>query len=91
MTLGQKIGRIFCVSLTLVLISVLAAMTVACILFVLEHGVRISNTIPEFLSGLGIILAGLIVNVICVGLLFQIRMIDSKINLHHKSAGRAGS
>ena len=86
MTLGQKIGRIFYLSLTLLVICILAAMTFASLLFVLEQGGLKSSDVPRFLTGLGIVLTGFSVNAICVAVLLKIRTLDSKLNLPSKSS-----
>jgi len=79
MSLTQKIGRIFLVALTLTISCILAAMLEAVIIFVIQRGHAMLSSIPELLSGLEIILAGICVNAVCVAILLQIRKADRKL------------
>jgi len=78
MTLAQKTGRVFLFCATLVVGSILVAMLGAVGLFVMEKG-REMDSMPEFLNGLCIIAVGIVVNVICVLVLFHIKKADHKL------------
>jgi uncharacterized membrane protein YidH (DUF202 family) len=78
MTWMQKLGRVFLVSATLVIGSILAAMIGALGLFVMERG-RELGSMPELANGVGIILVGVCVNVACVLVLLQIKRADHKL------------
>jgi len=86
MTLGQKIARIFCVCLTLLFACILGAMTLASIVFVGERASMKSVSVPEILTGLGIVAAGLVVNAVCVFVLLQVRKFDLKLIFPKKTA-----
>ena len=77
----QKIGRIFLVTITLVVSCILLAMLGALGIFIVERGhAMISNT-PELISDLGIIFVSVSVNALCVMVLLQIRKADHKLML----------
>ncbi len=78
MNLKQKTGRVLLLSVTLVIASILAAMLGALALFLVERG-RELGQMPEFYSGLGIILIGLAVNFGCVFILLQLKKADTKL------------
>jgi len=78
MTLSQKAGRIFLLSVTLLVASVLFAMAGAVGLFIMERGREMSDT-PQFYHGLVIIVFGLAVNSACVFFLFQVKKADTKL------------
>jgi hypothetical protein len=79
MTLTQKVGRVFLVALTLVVICILSAMLGALGIFLAQkaHGMLAST--PELLDDLAIIFASMIVNTICVIVLLEIRKADRKL------------
>ena len=74
----QKTGRVFLLSITLVVASILSAMVGALALFIVEQGRELGN-MPEFYSGLFIVLTGLAVNFGCVFILLQIKKADTKL------------
>jgi hypothetical protein len=78
MTFTQKVGRVALLSGTLVVGSILVAMFGALGLYLMERG-REMGSQPEFYKGLGIILAGIIVNTICVLTLVQMKRVDHKL------------
>lgn len=79
MNRSQKIGRVFLVTLTLVISCTLTAMLGALGIFVIERGRVMLASIPDLLSGLEIIFASISVNAICVAVLLQIRRADRKL------------
>lgn len=78
MNTGQKVGRIFLLSATLVIGSILVAMLGAVGLYLIERGREMGST-PQFLDGIGIIIIGIIVNYVCVLMLMQIKHADRKL------------
>jgi hypothetical protein len=78
MTFGQKIGRILSVTFALLVVCVLAAFTIASLLFLRGQGWFDSDTLSHFRTDAGIILAGFLVNLICVRVLLEIRKADLK-------------
>ena len=70
MTFRQKIGRIFCIFLTLVIACILAALALAAMIFVAERELAMGS---ELLTGTAIVVAGLFVNAICVIVLLRFR------------------
>ena len=78
MTLTQKAGRVFLLSGTLVIGSVLVAMLGALGLYLMEKGRELGST-PEFVNGACIIIVGVIVNSACVMILVQIKHADHKL------------
>jgi hypothetical protein len=79
MSVPQKIGRAFLVTLTLVISCILAAMVGGIGIFVVQRGHDMMGSVPELLRGLEIIFAGACVNVICVAVLLQIKRADRKL------------
>ena len=78
LSLAQRTGRIFLVSLTLIVASVLFAMLGAVGLYLMERGREMGDA-PEFLNGLGIVLVGVGVNIACVFVLLQIKKADRRL------------
>jgi len=78
MTFGQKIGRAILFSATLFVGSILVAMIGAVGLYVVERG-REMGSAPELLKGVAIIVAGIVVNTICVYVLLHIKKADHKL------------
>jgi uncharacterized membrane protein YidH (DUF202 family) len=78
MSVNQKTGRVFLLSATLVIGSVLVAMIGAVGLFLVEKGRELGD-MPELLDGLGIIVIGVIVNAVCVLMLVEIKRTDHKL------------
>jgi hypothetical protein len=79
MTRKQKVGRVVLVTVTLVVSCLFAAMLASLVIFVMERGHAMLVSRPELLSGLGIILASILVNTICVYALLQIKRADHKL------------
>jgi Kef-type K+ transport system membrane component KefB len=75
----QKVGRIFLVTITILVTCILTAMGAAVVLYLFERGRQMLGSVPELAAGLEIILAGAAVNAICVIMLFEIRKIDRKL------------
>jgi hypothetical protein len=78
MSLAQKTGRILVLSGTLVVGSILVAMIGAVGLYLMERGRELGSA-PEFLKGVSIIVAGIVVNTICVLVLVQFKHADHKL------------
>jgi len=78
MSLAQKTGRVLILSGTLVIGSIVVAMLGALGLFLVEKG-REMGDMPELFDGLGVIVIGVIVNVVCVLMLVQIKHADHKL------------
>jgi hypothetical protein len=78
MTLSQKAGRIFLLTFTLLVGSVLFAMVGAVGLFIMERGRELRDT-PQFYHGLLIIFVGMAVNAGCIFILLQIKKADTKL------------
>jgi hypothetical protein len=78
MTLAQKTGRIVVLSGTLVVGSILVAMIGAVGLYLMERGRELGSA-PEFLQGVTIIVAGIVVNTICVLVIVQFKHVDHKL------------
>ena len=76
--MGQRAGRVFMMTLTLVIASILFAMGGAIGLYVMERGRELRDT-PEFYHGLLIILLGIGVNTACIFVLLQIKKADTKL------------
>jgi len=78
MTFVQKAGRVFLLSGTLVVGSILVAMIGALGLYLMEKGRELGNR-PEFFQGVAIIVTGIVVNTICVLVLIQLKNADHKL------------
>ena len=78
LTFAQKAGRVFLLTATLVVGSILVAMLGALGLFVMDRGYKMGST-PEFINGVCIILIGISVNIACVFILFQLKKADNKL------------
>jgi threonine/homoserine/homoserine lactone efflux protein len=74
----QKVGRVLLFTSTLVVGSILAAMIGALVLYLVERGAEMGRA-PEFWNGIGIILAGIGVNAVCLFALIQIKRADTKL------------
>jgi hypothetical protein len=83
MTFRQKLGRVFCIFLTLLVVCIVAALTLAALIFVVQQSYFKIATVPELLTGLVIIVASFLINAICVAVLIEIRKLDSKIALRN--------
>jgi len=79
MSVTQKIGRTFLVTMTLVVICILTTMLGAIGIFVIERGRDMLGSIPELRRGVVIIFAGICVNAICVAVLLHIKKADRKL------------
>lgn len=79
MTRSQKVGRIFLITITLVVNSILFAMVGASLIFLLERGTAMLNSVPALMEGLVIILTSIFVNALCVSVLLQIKKADRKL------------
>ena len=75
MTFAQKVGRVFLLTSTLVIGSILVAMLGAVGLYLMERG-REMGSAPEFLNGLCIIAIGVAVNAACVLILVHLKKAD---------------
>ncbi len=78
MSLVQKTGRIFLLSITLTVASILFAMIGAVGLYLLERGRELGDA-PEFWKGIWIILLGVGVNSACIFVLIQIKKADNRL------------
>jgi uncharacterized membrane protein YidH (DUF202 family) len=74
----QKIGRVFLLTATLIIGSILVAMVGALGLFLVEQGSRLFEG-PGVLNGLVILSTGIAVNVACVWVLLQIKRADNSL------------
>ena len=79
MSVAQKMGRTFLVTMTLVVICILTTMMGALGIFVIQRGRAMLGSIPELLRGLEIVFAGICVNAICVAVLLHIKRADRKL------------
>ena len=79
MTLTQKVGRVFLVALTLVVICILSAMLGALGIFLVQKAHGMLAGTPELLDDIAIIFASMVVNTICVIVLLEIRKADRKL------------
>jgi hypothetical protein len=75
----QKVGRVFLVTLTLMLSCTLTAMLGAVGIFLIQRERAMLSSMPELLGGLEIIFTGVCVNAICVVVLFQVKKADRKL------------
>ena len=78
LSLFQKTGRVFLLSFTLVIASILFAMLGAVGLYLMERG-RELDSMPEFWQGVWIILVGVGVNAGCIFVLIQLKKVDNKL------------
>ncbi len=78
MTLTQRAGRVFLLTLSMVTASIIFAMAGAVGLYIMERGRELRDT-PQFYHGLVIVLVGIAVNVGCVFVLFQVKKFDTKL------------
>ncbi len=78
MTLAQKAGRVFLLSITLIIASILLSMIGAVGLYLMERGHELGDA-PEFWRGVLIILVGVAVNSTCIFVLIQIKNADTKL------------
>ena len=78
MTLTQRAGRVFLLTLAMVVASILFAMAGAVGLYVMERGRELRDT-PQFYHGLVIVLVGIAVNAACVFVLLQVKKLDSRL------------
>jgi len=75
----QKVARILLVTSSLVVVCILAAMLGTITVFLVQSGVHMLESRPQFLRGLMIVLVAVCVNVVCVRILLEIRRIDRKL------------
>jgi uncharacterized membrane protein YidH (DUF202 family) len=81
MNYRQKIGRILLVTGTMVVVSILTAMAAALGIFVFERIFRAIKNIPNLWDTTWIITVGILVNALCVYVLFLVRRLDRKLML----------
>ena len=75
----QKIGRVFLVTVTLLVNCILLAMAGALAIFLAEHGSEMFGNIPNLMAGLEIIFTSILVNAVCIVVLLKIRKADRKL------------
>ncbi len=75
----QKVGRVFMVTMSLVLGSILAAVVTGIGIYLVQRGHEMVTSVPHLLTGLGIIFTSIVVNTICVLVLLAVKRADQKL------------
>jgi len=79
MTRSQKVGRVFLMTGTLVVVCILSAMLGAAGIFLVQQGHDMASNVHDLLRDLGIIFVSMLVNTVCVVVLLEIRKADRKL------------
>jgi hypothetical protein len=79
LTLSQKAGRVLLVTVTLVTLCVIAALLLSLGFFAWQRSREVLMGIPQMVNVLKILTASIVVNVVCVTMLFQIKKVDRKL------------
>jgi ABC-type anion transport system duplicated permease subunit len=79
LTLSQKAGRVLLVTVTLVTLCVIAALLMSLGFFAWQRSREVLLGIPQLVNVLKILAASIVVNVVCVTMLFQIKKVDRKL------------
>lgn len=79
MSRNQKVGRVFLLTGTLVVVCILTAMLGAAGIFLMQRGHDMISNVRDLLRDVGIIFVSMIVNTICVIVLLEIRKADHKL------------
>jgi len=81
MTRRQKVGRLLLVSGTLVVLCVLGAMIAAVGIFVLQRLGSALDKNSDLWNTAAVIIVGVVVNALCVFILFQVKKFDRRLML----------
>jgi drug/metabolite transporter (DMT)-like permease len=81
MTRRQKVGRILFVSGALLVLCILSAMLFAVSIFIQEKLGRALDQISDVWTTASIIIVGVVVNALCVFILFQVKKFDRLLML----------
>lgn len=79
LSLLQKAGRMLLVTVTLVTLCVIAALLLSLVFFAWQRSREVLLGIPQLVNVLKILAASVVVNVVCVTMLFQIKRLDRRL------------
>lgn len=79
MSLRQKAGRILSITGTIVVLCILAAMAGEVGIYVVQRVNHAFDNIPDLWNTAAILIGGLVVNALCVFILFQVKKFDRNL------------
>jgi hypothetical protein len=79
MSRRQKIGRVFLLTGTLVVVCLITAMLGAVGIFIMQQGRDMASSMRDLLHDVGIIFVCMIINAFCVIVLLEIKKADHKL------------
>jgi hypothetical protein len=79
LSLLQKAGRVFLVTITLITLCVIGALAVSLGFFAWQRSRDVLMGIPQLVNVLKILTASIVVNAVCVTMLFKIKKLDRKL------------
>jgi predicted Co/Zn/Cd cation transporter (cation efflux family) len=75
----QKVGRVVLVTVTLVTLCVIGALLVSLVFFAWQRSREALLGIPQLVNVLKILAASIVVNGVCIMMLFKIKRLDRKL------------
>jgi uncharacterized protein involved in cysteine biosynthesis len=75
----QKMGRVLLVTVTLITLCVISALLVSLVFFAWQRSRDVLMGIPQFVNVLKILGASVVVNAVCIMMLFKIKRLDRKL------------
>lgn len=79
LTLQQKAGRVLLVTMTLVTLSIIAALALALAFYAYQCGRNILVNVPHLANALKILVCSIAVNVVCVSVLLRMKRFDQRL------------
>jgi hypothetical protein len=79
LTIRQKIGRVLFMTMTLVTLSIIVALVLTLLLFGYESGGKLLDNTPHLASALKILGISVVVNAVCIKVLFQLKRLDERL------------
>ena len=79
LSIGQKVGRVLLITMTLVTLSIIVALVLALLLFGYDSGRDLAAHTPHLTGALKILAVSLVVNTICIKVLFQLKRLDERL------------
>ena len=91
MTRVQKIGRVFLLTGTLVIVCLITAMLGAVGIFLVQQGHDMATSMRDLLHDIGIIFVCMLINAFCVIVLLEIKKADHKLIQPPESVTKPGT
>ncbi len=79
LSLVQKMGRVLLVTATLVTLSIIVALVLALLFYGYEFGSNTLARVPQLTKAVEILACSIVVNFICIIMLFQVKRIDQRL------------